>query len=256
MIPSWCLLNVLNYFGRYELDLLQETNKRVKSIINQQFASKPYLFRAGLRLLLESRHGEILLKLYSSVDCFVPNLREWRKDEYDEGIGDFSCDHFYSVEQMRPFLTEFLRISSTEIVITTCPYAPDLDIIAPLESVSHVWAGQRLDINGYSNGTGASFDQIFRSSMILQCRDLRFHCKTFGLQFYKYPGLFNLHLFHYCKLLTNEVLLDIIQQKAHYPKSDTTFVLYVSTFDDILSGIETLRNVSSLLLLFHPGWSA
>ncbi|KAI1713351.1 hypothetical protein Ddc_12006 [Ditylenchus destructor] len=218
----------------------------IDDIIKRDFASKP------LRLIDEdimpyisrSKNNEFLLGIWQRYNkCFVPSVPGWQDCMKNHESDRQPCQHHsYPTHEMRPFLAKHLRYRNVEILITendSClpSYSPEQ--IAVLESICHIWSGQKLSIldtdYGDKDHNIDNLERIFGSSAILQCRPLRHWkvyctCETVATSLlasgiYLSSNLYSLHsIFFSCLRITD--LLNLVHYKTEYPHSNTIFVLY------------------------------
>ncbi|KAI1714060.1 hypothetical protein Ddc_11624 [Ditylenchus destructor] len=275
MLPAYVLLDILKCLDRDRLEKIQVTNRAINGIIEHDFVTKPLrllpdsvVMEAQVqngKLLLSIRRGEHRQWTFYSNECFVPQSREWLDDSADD-----DCKHTYPIDVMRPFLNEKVLFKQVFVVVNddTPDTTYNLDHIAALESISHVWSGQMLRITSalleYKPG---SFGLMFSNSAIMQCRILQlsgccyihYHQHDNG-DFGHYSNMYAVPVIEYLWDTNGELAADMIREKTAFPKSETTIVLstYSDEADSIFEAIrqEFLKSTSScrlrvLMKVFH-----
>ncbi|KAI1713352.1 hypothetical protein Ddc_12007 [Ditylenchus destructor] len=219
----------------------------IDDIIKRDFASKPlHLIDEDIVLYVSrSKNNEFLLGIWQRYNqCFVPTVPGWQ--DCMKWMNIYESDrqpcqhHSYPIDEMRPFLAKHLRYRNVEILITendSClpSYSPEQ--IAVLESICHIWSGQKLSILDRADAEHNidTLKRIFGSSTMLQCRPLR-HWKGYCTDknvatsliasgVYLSSNLYSLHsIFFSCLRITD--WLNLIHYKTEYPHSSTIFVLH------------------------------
>ncbi|KAI1706604.1 hypothetical protein Ddc_15235 [Ditylenchus destructor] len=264
MLPKEVLLDVLKCMRRKGLAKIQDTAQLINNIIKRDFASKPlHIFDDTAYLTIRRNENNELLVGFlrettdsTNAKCFVPSI-QGLQDCDTEG----ECGHCYPIDEMRPFLANYIRYTEVNIEIDNVdnglpPYTPEQ--ITVLESISHIWTGQMLRIYDYfDNSIDYNLKGMLGSSAILQCHSLKlWKCpdedETMSgiitdLQQCSY--LYTIPVIYFsCPILENDILR-LIHYKAAYPQSDTTLVMYdgyISELNDdwlhwMLGALDTIK---------------
>ncbi|KAI1707168.1 hypothetical protein DdX_12544 [Ditylenchus destructor] len=188
--------------------------------MKQSFASGPCHIPCHsdihVYLEIEFKDEKLHLKLseFGVKNFYVdPLARRWEMDK-----GDDEC-HFYPIQEMRPLLAENVRIPHSFIIVNG---AFTIWHIEELESISHLWSGQRFDIQYCSHHI--SNDLMFQSSKLLRCHILDLDDLETTTQLHLYPLLYTLPWIH-CHFVNTSEIVEIVREKARYPQSNTVFRL-------------------------------
>ncbi|KAI1704408.1 hypothetical protein DdX_14275 [Ditylenchus destructor] len=231
---------------------LCETTRVIDDIIKRDFTSKPLRIfdKKTWPRIHRNKNNVVLIGIYRRNECFVPTIPGWQhchKHCYHE------CNrHSYPIDEMRPFLAQYMRFRDVKIHIDEdSEYTPEQ--IASLESIAHIWNGQTLSIIDFSTKTTETVKRIFGSLSILQCRSL-FHSKagyvnldSRVMDIYQSPNLYTLQAIYFSSSITMDGILSLTHYKAEHPQSHTTFVFqpFILTFDDALEAIKEEFSASS-----------
>ncbi|KAI1707167.1 hypothetical protein DdX_12543 [Ditylenchus destructor] len=226
---TWLLLDILKFMGRDQLESLQIVSRVLNNMIRQNFASGPYRIprhnNIDAWLAIEFKDGMMnssnlhLMLSTGDSDCFYfdPRTRIW--NAFDD-IGDPE-GHFYPIQEMRPLIAEIVRIPYSVIFVTS---AFTIWHIEELESISHLWSGQRFDIQYHPcDHYEISIDLMFQSSKLLRCHTLDFYDQE-TTQLHLYPLLYTVPCIR-CQCVSSSKIVEIVRGKALYPQSNTVFRL-------------------------------
>ncbi|KAI1703842.1 lectin c-type domain-containing protein [Ditylenchus destructor] len=165
--------------------------------------------------------------------CFQPYIKKWAycKNGYCTG----NCVHFFSIDEMRPFLSKNVRFGSVDICIADDkPSSPNTsDHIATLESISHIWAMKNLNIVDVSRNESNFLNLVLGSPSVLQCHTLYISHDRKRIQMPQNPNIYSLYAinlrnwrrFNEFGSFKSDEILQLALQKASSPHSDTIFVL-------------------------------
>ncbi|KAI1714053.1 hypothetical protein Ddc_11616 [Ditylenchus destructor] len=259
MLPADVLLDILKCMNRDGLEKIHETTRVINDIIKRDFSSKPFRLlddKTWPRIRRDrNKNNVLLLGIHRSNECFVPTIPGWQHC-HRHCVQECSR-HSYPIDEMRPFLSRYMRFSDVTIHIdeendsALPPYTPKQ--IALLESISHIWSGQMLSIVDLSVKTTESLKRMFGSLAILQCRAL-FHSKiryvNIGsnlMDIYQSPNLYTLQAIYFSSALTKDGILSLTHYKAEHPQSSTIFVFHPCPlhFDEALEAIKKEFSASS-----------
>ncbi|KAI1696675.1 hypothetical protein DdX_18919 [Ditylenchus destructor] len=137
---------------------------------------------------------------------------------------------------MRPLIAETVRIPYSVIFVTT---AFTIWHTEELESISHLWSGQRFDIQYHPcDRYEISIDLMFQSSKLLRCHTLDFYDQE-TTQLHLYPLLYTVPCIR-CQCVSSSKIVEIVRGKALYPQSNTVFRLR-SKFSTVKEAIRIIR---------------
>ncbi|KAI1694003.1 hypothetical protein Ddc_22424 [Ditylenchus destructor] len=181
------------------------------------------------------KDGELLLKLHNwnTSECLMPIVREWKHH-----ICGVQCEYFYRMNEMSPFLAASVRFEKFCILLIS-PYSPDH--IVEMESISHTWTEQELYVWD-SRHNASSLLLIFNSSALLGCRTLRIMDTDANTHLLQQPNLYALHAIHYESGVERDGILNLVRQKALFPKSNTILVILTCISEEEFSlALEVIR---------------
>ncbi|KAI1714055.1 hypothetical protein Ddc_11618 [Ditylenchus destructor] len=241
MLPTYILVDILRCTPRNALDIIKETTHALNNIVKSEFASKPlHLLGMDYLLTIHINNGFLLMAFHRIGDCFVPKNREWQK------CGKYRCEHCYPFDEMRPFLTEYIRFGNTKIVIRRDDESCMTGQIAALESIAHIWTGQTLSI------VDCCFSSILSNSTVLQCRNLKLDGQIYAdaaLNVFQYPALYKLETIYFCWGMEAVLMGGIIQKKtADHPQSETTLVFTLSDINDLSNVVGKVREETTQVI--------
>ncbi|KAI1701426.1 hypothetical protein DdX_16105 [Ditylenchus destructor] len=236
LYPIWCILDILKFFSRNHLERIQITNRMLNDIVSRSFASYPFRILPGAVARVQIRYGKFALSIRNRDRCFAPHFRTWN-------LCRECCEHFYSLNLMRPFLSKSVCFELTEISINEgnifSPYSTEH--IATLGSISHLWDSKYLRICDCSENDPTSLSLILKS-LVLRCRVLQLQDDRRRLSLLQHSDIYSLcaiDLMSHVPISRDE-MLQLVQQKAHYPFSDTIFVFQCDN-ESIKSAMEVIR---------------
>ncbi|KAI1694551.1 hypothetical protein Ddc_22028 [Ditylenchus destructor] len=118
-----------------------------------------------------------------------------------------------------------------------------MEVIATLESISHIWSGQMLDINDHWSGVNSrSTDLLYKNPIIYTCRSLRIDAGEQRLprELIGNPLFYTLPKVGFWWQTARQEIMEIVQQKTAFPQSDT--MIAVGTKDrEIGPVVEKIR---------------
>ncbi|KAI1704994.1 hypothetical protein DdX_13925 [Ditylenchus destructor] len=229
MIPYWCLLDILKFQNRNELERIQVTNRLLNNIVNKYFATYPLRVFPETMVHVQIRNGNFGLSFrkFRVGTCFMLDSRTWTHNNCAQ-----ECEHFYPFEVVRLFLCKNVRFKQAELYINDHHISKRYSAchIATLESISHVWAKKDLFIHDFSEKDPSSQSLILNSSSILQCRTLHVRDDRRRIQVLQYPNVYSLYALNtFGSVGSRETLpftQQLIEQKALHRNSDTIFVFF------------------------------
>ncbi|KAI1729745.1 hypothetical protein Ddc_02405 [Ditylenchus destructor] len=267
MLSAYVLLDILKCMDCDGLEKIQITNRAINNIVKSEFSSKPLrLFDEDYFLSVEFMNGKLSVLIHRKPDeFFVPSRREWQKYDTSWRIGRIwsrfcvmEYSHGYPFDEMCPFLSKNVRFKYTIIEKLPIYFSSCIFVV---ESFAHIWAGETLYISDHSLGDVNSFSFMLNSTNMLQCRNL---CLYGGLFFYSnfdaihYSPLFEMQTINFGSYIEEAFyMFHLIQIKAAYPHSNTTFVFTLYR-DGLFDELEKIRkdflestNPCRLKIIFH-----
>ncbi|KAI1699827.1 hypothetical protein Ddc_18399 [Ditylenchus destructor] len=221
MLPYWCLLDIFKSLSRNDLERIQVTNRMLNNIVIQNFTAYPLRIMAEAGTYVQVRNNELVLSIEKNDCYFAPATRQWNF---------FYCNpdgqHFYPINTMLPLLCKTVRFRFTIITIHDSNIYTS-DHIATLESIAHVWDAKQLHIYDRSENDPSSLSRMLESSSILRCRTLYIRDKRKRIRLLQHPNVYALRAVDLSinRSLSGGEILQLFEQKASYPESDTIFVL-------------------------------
>ncbi|KAI1725204.1 hypothetical protein Ddc_06494 [Ditylenchus destructor] len=252
-MPSllYLFVNILASFSRNELGVVSEVNRPLRQIVQHNFSSKPYRVLSDALLKIE-RMQRIVVSLQRTVEnefngedepngelppmSFNPNTTQWQHGEM-----------FVNVNAMRRHFAPFLRV---QLVVFFCrQFTYTANDLTALASISHVWSGRYLSLaanleteDNLRRIVLTSVRCILSNGLIYSARSLDLYGATPFVSLHDYPKIYAtdvilLKVYRYGIPFNTEILLDLIQHKAQFPKSNTVFVVDNMSFSTELSQI-------------------
>ncbi|KAI1707623.1 hypothetical protein Ddc_14718 [Ditylenchus destructor] len=233
MLPAYVLLDILKCMNREDLLKIQETTRVINDIIRHDFASKPLrLFDVGSELRIQrNENNELRLRIRAPNGRFAPTIPGCQECVQRPQ----RCpQHSHSIDEMRPFLANYMRYRRVEIHLWTqdfriTTYTPEQ--VTLLESISHIWRGQTLS---FDHSSRSSLQTILRNSTLLHCRRLEIYCVYSSELFRQHPNLYTVPIIYFSMCFTENHILDIIRKKSNFPQSETLFVIIAGLNPDVV----------------------
>ncbi|KAI1694851.1 hypothetical protein DdX_19910 [Ditylenchus destructor] len=186
------------------------------------------LYHEDYHLDIQIKNSKLLLLMRGRGTCFVPTkeLQNGQERKWPICSNSELCTHHRPLDDMRPFLGEYVRFENTKIEChdELCTSIPEL------ESLAHIWTGHTLIINGHSDKISDFVSSILSSTIVLQCHTLKLNVRPhFDLSFFQYPALYTLSTVHFNgQPFSAYELVIFTQQKTAYPQSKVVFVVTVT----------------------------
>ncbi|KAI1714462.1 hypothetical protein DdX_08557 [Ditylenchus destructor] len=273
MLSYWYLLDILKFVNRNDLERIQVTNRMLNDIVNRDFATYPLRVMPETMAYVQIENNDLVISIQKNDRCFVPLARQWKCCNCRQACKNFypvsvmrpfgfrmsnkrskpraqqcnhcnckqSYDHFYPVNVMRPFLCKNIRFKFMSISIkndddTTANH------IATLESISHIWAAKILYIHDREDLISNSWTKnlLLRSSSVLQCRILHTRIDGEEIQILQHANIWSLNAIVFDQSFGENEILQLVEQKAFYPHSDTALEFY-STWVCINIAFEAIK---------------
>ncbi|KAI1712228.1 vacuolar sorting protein 39 domain 1 domain-containing protein [Ditylenchus destructor] len=172
----------------------------------------------------------------------------------------------YSVEAMRPYLKQFVRVKET-ILRFNFKYAFTPEDMSILASLSHVWSGRYLwlivrdkndsqvanDLN-FRNDALTSIQNLLSNDAIFSCRCLDLYDDTQLVSLHDYSRIYTVDIIFLCNVeglpLNIGALLALIERKSQFPRSKTEFVVDI-TKDSFGIELAAITDAISELIEIH-----
>ncbi|KAI1700997.1 hypothetical protein DdX_16366 [Ditylenchus destructor] len=237
-VPLDPLLETLSFYNRSTLYLFSRTSRFLNQLIQQNFPSKPYAIWKDKELTVRLNANKQLrfeiLGFHSDANWYDIESRVWR---YANGLSFHQKELqkiVYPLETMRRYLPLFVRIAS--VTINVDYYTFSRKDIQDLESLAHVWDGQKMRIEFHQNVKDDSvLNTILSSPKFIRCRQLTVtNLPGVPLHSQNYSSLYNLQFLHLdiraCTGQHVAFILNFIRNKVHHPESETILTVKVGEY--------------------------
>ncbi|KAI1712429.1 hypothetical protein DdX_09514 [Ditylenchus destructor] len=250
--PTWkhmLLSDVFKFFNREELEILEITSRSVLAIVKQDYPVKPFRVFSGLNIYIGTKINltVILWNKFARLFQDFSNIAQFKAKQHDYANSGKCLD--FPIDEVRPFLGQTIRFEVTNIFLHHS--RTNSQHIADIESVSHLWSGQYVCINGdYCQFQMPivptlihDCDLIFRSSVIINsCRKLRI--QNINIVFKSYPNLYNLEIVEFSLLEDFDIspvnFVGFVEEIGHH-KSNTTVLFHTVSESQEKQFVEQIR---------------
>ncbi|KAI1718500.1 hypothetical protein Ddc_09553 [Ditylenchus destructor] len=229
------LVDIFQYLNRNDLETFSIVNRQFNQILQQHFLERPFRLLCNETLVLKRICKEIKVRLEkSNADYLDPITRQWHPRPFI---------NYFTLEQMHPFLNETVRVRNVMFLL---PKDPDCTAgeIESLSSLSRLWVGQEFSIlNDICTPDIVSswIHPILSTPSLLKCSHLQLDFVNEVTPVHNYPSIYTLNFLGTQWHEFNAVsMIDLIEHKGLYPRSNTTFVLW-DVHPDKLT--DDLRNI-------------
>ncbi|KAI1717597.1 hypothetical protein Ddc_09754 [Ditylenchus destructor] len=267
--PLTFIVNVFKFFDRNDLEIVSTSGEYVNRIVRKHFASKPYRFLNDVTLtILRDKDGLGLVLGKDAENQSSGNQNQLPGDLFFDPNKNEWADgwKYFGLDIMRPYLTNFVRFGTTELLCREHSYTPD--DVTILASLSHLWSGRSLSLSirwdaevNFRNNASNSIRNILTDDAIFSCRCLEFHDIAQFVSLHDYYRVYTTDVLllksYNDEHLNIKALLALIKHKPQFPESKTVFVVDLSTFetekyevtDAICEGFSTASTPSPFQLM-------
>ncbi|KAI1713920.1 hypothetical protein DdX_08803 [Ditylenchus destructor] len=240
------LIDVLSFFDRPDLESVSLSSRFVRQIVLRHFTSKPYFVFNGH--LFIARQWMIIIKLSGEIQYFSLHAANWID------LNHIQNNELIDLSQMRPYLHSWLRFKKVSIKF------PDWrgyflyilewicnDYLTYYKSVRTLWTGQQLRLHIYENTTPSKntvciMESLLKDLDFLRCNELQYNAWNYVPNLHSFPLIYKINVirFNVSDELNVENAVNLIEGKALYSDSQTTFVMEWENGENVVSKITEL----------------
>ncbi|KAI1717798.1 hypothetical protein Ddc_09648 [Ditylenchus destructor] len=243
------LIDVLGFFDRRDLETVSLSSRFVRQIVLRHFTAKPYFVFSGN--LYIARQWMIIIKYSGGIQYFSLHAAKWIDHNLQNIIPN---NELLDLSQMRPYLHSWLRFKKVSIKF------PDWrgyllyilewicnDYLTYYKSLCPLWTGQQLLLDIYENtapskSTVCIMDSFLKDLDFLRCDELQYNAWQYVPDLHSFPLIYKIGVirFNVSDELNVENVVDLIEGKAHYSDSNTTFVVEWEDGENVVSKLTDL----------------